>query len=65
MGESGKSFRESWEQRLTDADTVSETDILNLFQDSTRRARSELHALISRRGRAATSGWSSITPQAP
>ena len=35
MGESGKSFRESWEQRLTDADTVSETDILNLFQDST------------------------------
>ena len=34
MGESGKSFRESWEQRLTDADTVSETDILNLFQDS-------------------------------
>ena len=35
MGESGKSFRESWEQRLADADTVSETDILNLFQDST------------------------------
>ena len=34
MGESGKSFRESWEQRLTDADTVSESDILNLFQDS-------------------------------
>ena len=34
MGETGKSFRESWEQRLTDADTVSETDILNLFQDS-------------------------------
>ena len=34
MGESGKSFRESWQQRLADADTVSETDILNLFQDS-------------------------------
>ena len=34
MGENGKSFRESWQQRLTDADTVSESDILNLFQDS-------------------------------
>ena len=35
MGQTGKSFRESWKQRLTDADTVSETDILNLFQGST------------------------------
>ena len=35
MGETGKSFRESWNQRLTNADTVSETDILNLFQGST------------------------------
>ena len=34
MGETGKSFRESWAQRLTAADTVSETDILNLFQNS-------------------------------
>ena len=34
MGDTGKSFRESWSQRLTDADTVSETDILNLFQNS-------------------------------
>ena len=34
MGENGKSFRESWQQRLTDADTVSESDILNLFQHS-------------------------------
>ena len=34
MGDTGKSFRESWKQRLTDADTVSETDILNLFQNS-------------------------------
>ena len=34
MGDSGKSFRESWSQRLTAADTVSETDILNLFQNS-------------------------------
>ena len=33
MGETGKSFRESWSQRLTDADTVSETDILNLYAD--------------------------------
>ena len=32
MGENGTSFRESWAQRLTDADTVSESDILNLFQ---------------------------------
>ena len=31
MGETGKSFRESWSQRLTDADTVSETDILDLY----------------------------------
>ena len=31
MGETGKSFRESWSQRLTAADTVSETDILNLY----------------------------------
>ena len=34
MGDSGKSFRESWSQRLSAADTVSETDILNLFQNS-------------------------------
>ncbi len=34
MGETGKSFRESWKQRLTASDTVSETDILNLFQGS-------------------------------
>ena len=34
MGENGKSFRESWKDRLTAADTVSETDILNLFQGS-------------------------------
>ena len=34
MGENGKSFRESWQQRLTDADTVSESDILSLFQHS-------------------------------
>ena len=33
MGETGKSFRESWKQRLTDADTVSETDILSLYAD--------------------------------
>ena len=34
MGDTGKSFRESWKQRLTAADTVSETDILNLFQNT-------------------------------
>ena len=34
MGDTGKSFRESWSQRLTAADTVSETDILNLFQNT-------------------------------
>ncbi len=44
MGESGKSFRESWAQRLTAADTVSETDILNLFQNS----RPEVAARASR-----------------
>ena len=33
MGETGKSFRESWAQRLTDADTVAETDILDLYAD--------------------------------
>ena len=32
MGENGKSFRESWAQRLADADTVSESDILALYQ---------------------------------
>ena len=31
MGENGKSFRESWWQRLTDADTVREIDILELY----------------------------------
>ena len=44
MGDSGKSFRESWKQRLTAADTVSETDILNLFQNS----RPEIAARASR-----------------
>ena len=33
MGENGKSFRESWSQRLTDADTVTESDILSLYAD--------------------------------
>ena len=41
MGETGKSFRESWAQRLTAADTVSETDILNLFQSSTPEIAAE------------------------
>ena len=44
MGETGKSFRESWAQRLTDADTVSETDILNLYQGG----RPEIAARASR-----------------
>ena len=44
MGESGKSFRESWAQRLTDADTVSETDILNLYAGG----RPEIAARASR-----------------
>ena len=33
MGETGKSFRESWSQRLSDADTVTESDILSLYAD--------------------------------
>ena len=33
MGATGKSFRESWRQRLTDADTVTESDILSLYAD--------------------------------
>ena len=33
MGETGKSFRESWTQRLTEADTVTENDIISLYQD--------------------------------
>ena len=41
MGESGKSFRESWAQRLTDSDTVSESDILNLFQSSSPEIAAE------------------------
>ena len=44
MGETGKSFRESWSQRLTAADTVSEADILNLYQGS----RPEIAARASR-----------------
>ena len=34
MGEHGTSFRESWAGRLEAADTVSESDFLNLFQGS-------------------------------
>ena len=44
MGETGKSFRESWADRLTASDTVSESDILNLFQGS----RPETSARASR-----------------
>ena len=44
MGENGKSFRESWKARLTAADTVSESDILNLFRGS----RPETSARASR-----------------
>ena len=52
MGETGKSFRESWAQRLTAADTVSETDILNLFQNSTPHgaARASRAYLAAREG---------------
>ena len=52
MGETGKSFRESWAQRLTAADTVSETDILNLFQGSTPEgaARASRAYLAAREG---------------
>ena len=52
MGDSGKSFRESWKDRLTAADTVSETDILNLFQNSSP----EIAARASRRFLAAREG---------
>ena len=52
MGETGKSFRESWKQRLTAADTVSETDILNLFQGSSPEiaARASARYLAAREG---------------
>ena len=33
MGENGKSFRESWTDRLTAADTVTENDILTLYEN--------------------------------
>ena len=33
MGQTGKSFRESWAGRLTAADTVRESDILSLYGD--------------------------------
>ena len=48
MGDSGKSFRESWKQRLTAADTVSETDILNLFQNPEIAARASRGFLAAR-----------------
>ena len=44
MGEHGTSFRESWAGRLEAADTVSESDFLNLFQGS----RPEVSARASR-----------------
>ena len=52
MGDSGKSFRESWSQRLTASDTVSETDVLNLFQDSSPEiaARASSGYLAAREG---------------
>ena len=31
MGDTGKSFRESWAQRLTAADTVTENDVISLY----------------------------------
>ena len=48
MGETGKSFRESWSQRLTDADTVSETDILNLYAGLSPGGRGEGSQRVSR-----------------
>ena len=33
MGQTGKSFRESWTNRLTSADTVTESDILTLYEN--------------------------------
>ena len=43
MGETGKSFRESWAQRLTAADTVTESDVIRLYADF----RPEIAALAS------------------
>ena len=62
MGETGKSFTQSWRGRLTAADTVTESDIL----DSVRRLSpgdrgGRRPTAISRRGRKATSAWCSIT----
>ena len=48
MGDSGKSFRESWKQRLTAADTVSEIDILNLFENPEIAARASRGYLAAR-----------------
>ena len=48
MGDSGKSFRESWKQRLTAADTVSEIDILNLFENPEIAARASRGFLAAR-----------------
>ena len=48
MGETGKSFRESWKQRLTAADTVSEIDILNLFENPEIAARASRGYLAAR-----------------
>ena len=49
MGQTGKSFRESWTDRLTAADTVRESDILNLYSNqnpaiATRAAQGYLAA---------------------
>ncbi len=61
MGQAGTSFTSAWQNRLTAADTVTETDILDLYDGAppevTQRARA-----ISQRGRTATSGWCWTTP---
>ena len=48
MGETGKNFRESWAQRLTDADTVAESDILDLFAKLSPGDRGEGFQRLSR-----------------
>ena len=64
MGETGKSFRESWANGSPPPIRYRSRTFLVCSRAVARKSRRGLRVVISRRVRPATSAWSSITPRA-
>ena len=62
MGQAGNELSPAWQNRLTAADTVTETDILDLYDGAPPEVTQRPYRAIWQRGRTATSGWCWTTP---